>query len=319
MAQVRPAADRPRANVGELAQRALLDAYAPASVLANRKHQGLYYFGPTDLYLKMPAGVASQDLLAAAREGLRPAIRAAFDKAGQPAVGHRRPGDARRPRVAVTVTAQIVKHDDEELVLLSFRRPAGDTNQTSKRWSSRWPTPRGLTRTEQELDATRKELEDAIRDRETAEEEIRAINEEAMSVSEEFQTTNEELETSREELQSLNEELTALNSQLQETLEPASGRRERPREHSEQRRRRDPVPRRKSPHPLLHPGGESAVQRDHLRRRPPARRSGAAFRRRASAGRCKAGARQSRADHARDRGGERRLVHLPHPAVPDQG
>ena len=214
---------KPRANVAELAQRVLLDAYAPASVLANRKHQGLYYFGPTDLYLRMPAGVASQDLLAAAREGLRPAVRAAFDRAGQPAS---RPVAGRVTRdghsVAVSVTAQIVTHDDEELVLLSFRDlpahqvPEHLTNVEAAVdpvvESSR------LTRTEQELDATRKELEEAIRDRETAEEEVRAINEEAMSVSEEFQTTNEELETSREELQSLNEELTALNSQLQETL-----------------------------------------------------------------------------------------------------
>jgi two-component system CheB/CheR fusion protein len=45
---------RPRVSVGELAQRLLLEAYAPASVLANRKHKGLFYFGSTDLYLKMP-------------------------------------------------------------------------------------------------------------------------------------------------------------------------------------------------------------------------------------------------------------------------
>ena len=214
---------RPRANVGELAQRLLLDAYAPASVLANRKHQGLYYFGPTDLYLRMPAGMASQDLLAAAREGLRPAIRAAFDRASRPpssAVAGRVTRDGQS--VAVSVTAQIVTHGDEELVLLSFRdlpeheAPEHEANVAAVAEpvaeSSR------LVRTEQELDATREELEEAIRDRETAEEEIRAINEEAMSVSEEFQTTNEELETSREELQSLNEELTALNSQLHEAL-----------------------------------------------------------------------------------------------------
>ncbi|MGA3000782.1 MAG: chemotaxis protein CheB [Acetobacteraceae bacterium] len=209
---------RPRATVADFAQRLLLDSYAPASVLANRKHQGLYYFGPTDRYLRTPAGVASHDLLAAAREGLRPAIRAAFDKASQ------EPGDAiaahlmRDSRsVAVTVNAQIVKHDDEELVLLSFR-DLPEHAQTSEAVVEPAEDATRLARTEQELDATRKELEEAIRDREIAEEENRATNEEAMSVSEEFQTTNEELETSREELQSLNEELTALNGQLQEAL-----------------------------------------------------------------------------------------------------
>ena len=111
MAQVR-AADRrrPRASVGDLAQRSLLDAYAPASVLANRKHQGLYYFGPTDLYLKMPAGAASHDLLASAREGLRPAIRAAFEQ-GEPRARSAPVAIAGRVTrnghsVAVTVSAQ---------------------------------------------------------------------------------------------------------------------------------------------------------------------------------------------------------------------
>jgi two-component system CheB/CheR fusion protein len=145
----------------------------------------------------------------------------AFDRAAMRATEtggrHRRPRSARWPNVAVTVSARLVKNDDEELVLLSFRdRHRAQTEiRCDARAGRRAPR---IARTEQELDATRKELEEAIRDRETAEDEIRAINEEAMSVSEEFQTTNEELETSREELQSLNEELTALNSQLQETL-----------------------------------------------------------------------------------------------------
>jgi two-component system CheB/CheR fusion protein len=212
---------QPHVSVSDVAQRALLEAHAPASVLATRKHKGLYYFGPTDLYLKMPPGVAGQDLLASAREGLRPAIRMAFDRTSQagwkPEVtvaGHvLRDGRA----VAVTVSARVVKNDDEEFILLSFREPPEHERQPGTMIDPVADAPR-LARTEQELDATRKELEEAIRDREIAEQEIHAINEEAMSVSEEFQTTNEELETSREELQSLNEELTALNSQLQETL-----------------------------------------------------------------------------------------------------
>jgi two-component system, chemotaxis family, CheB/CheR fusion protein len=208
-------------NVSELAQRLLLESYAPASVLVNHKHQGLYYFGPTDLYLKMPAGVANLDLLAAAREGLRPAIRTAFEKASQGqeravAVAGRVKRNGRS--IAVSVTAQPVKSDGGELVLLSFRDvpPRG---QTTEALIEPPADASRIAQVEQELDATRKELEDAVHDREAAEEEVRTINEEAMSVNEEFQTTNEELETSKEELQSLNEELTALNGQLQETLD----------------------------------------------------------------------------------------------------
>src|SRR4029077_7269767 len=46
----------PRANAGDLARQALLDAYAPASVLINARHEGLYFFGPIDRYLKIAAG-----------------------------------------------------------------------------------------------------------------------------------------------------------------------------------------------------------------------------------------------------------------------
>jgi two-component system CheB/CheR fusion protein len=183
-------------------------------------HQALYHFGPTDLFLKVPSGAASLDLLASAREGLRPAIRAALDEVRQAqdepiAVVGRVKRDNRF--VAVTVRAQAVQNDGEDMVLLSFVE-VPKHEQTSTSVIEPPADASRLAQVEQELDATRRELSDAVRDRETAEEEIRAVHEEAMSVNEEFQTTNEELETSKEELQSLNEELTALNSQLQETL-----------------------------------------------------------------------------------------------------
>ena len=73
----------PRTKIGDLAQQALLDAYAPASVLINARHEGLYYFGPVDRYLKVAAGEASRDLFAMARDGLRTKLRAAIRQAGQ--------------------------------------------------------------------------------------------------------------------------------------------------------------------------------------------------------------------------------------------
>jgi two-component system CheB/CheR fusion protein len=212
---------RARAGVSNLTLRVLAETYAPASVMATRKHQGLYYFGRIDLYLKTPTGPPSNDLLASAREGLRPAIFAAFERAGDTSKGSPVAIAARVVRdgrsIPVTVNAQAVVNDGEELVLLSFRDAPQHEPKPETAAELVADVPR-LARLEQELDAVRQELEESTHDREIAEEEIRAINEEAMSASEEFQTTNEELETSREELQSLNEELTALNGQLQETL-----------------------------------------------------------------------------------------------------
>ena len=235
---VRPAA-RPRAEIGESAQRLLLDAFAPASVLVNRKHQGLYYFGPTDRYLKMPAGRASQDLLASAREGLRPAIRNALEQVSEGQELKRTVSLISRMKrngseVAVTVSARRVEMDGEQMILLSFVDAPERKTVVAAELSA---DASRIAQVEQELDMTRRDLEIAIRDRETAEEEIRAINEEAMSANEEFQTTNEELETSKEE---------------------------------QQYSRRHAVPRRETQHPLLHPRGEGGLQHNRYGYRPPA-------------------------------------------------
>src|SRR5205814_408363 len=66
-----PMATGPRPKIGELAQQALLEAYAPASVLINARHEGLFFFGPVDRYLQVAPGEASRDVLAMARDGLR--------------------------------------------------------------------------------------------------------------------------------------------------------------------------------------------------------------------------------------------------------
>src|SRR5271163_3066601 len=218
--QTRPAAAQ-GISARDLTQQLLLDSYAPASVLINRKHECLYFSGPTDRYLRVAAGEPSRDLFAMAREGLRDKLRAAIRQASRE---HARTivtgaqtsfaGSA----VAVRIEVHPVQSEGEELLLVSFvdepeREPRPGQSVEPGDDLSR------IAELEQELDATRKELQSAIHELEIANEEQKAVNQEAMSANEEFQSTNEELMTSREELQSLNEELTALNSQLQETLE----------------------------------------------------------------------------------------------------
>ena len=210
-----------RVGFGELSQRALLEAYAPASVLINAKHEGLYYFGSVDRYLKVASGEDTRDVLAMAREGLRAKLRSAIQRAKQnharvTVTGAQLKRDGRS--VGVSITALPVEGDNEELLLVSFiDNPTSDVSLARPVESA--ADASRVAQLEQELAATREDLQSAIRDLEIANEEQKAINEEAMSVNEEFQSTNEELETSKEELQSLNEELTALNSQLHETVE----------------------------------------------------------------------------------------------------
>ncbi len=209
-----------QAALAELCRRLVIESYAPAAVLINRRHECLYSLGPTDRYLRVAPGSPTQDLLAMARPGMRSKLMSAIQQAiesnarvvvagGQ--IKHN--GGALWFSLAVTP----VQSEVEDLLLICF---VDEPRKESKQ--GRIDGPRDVSRVaelERELEATRAELQGALRNLEIADEEHKVINEEAMSSNEEYQSTNEELLTSKEELQSLNEELTALNTQLQETLE----------------------------------------------------------------------------------------------------
>jgi two-component system CheB/CheR fusion protein len=209
-----------QAILADLCRRLVIETYAPAAVLINRKNECLYFLGPTDRYLHVAPGHPSHDLLAMADLEMRTKLRSAIQQALQanvPAVvsGGRvnRNGNVLQFRIAV----QPVVNEGEELLLICFIDEA-----EPERKASRPSGPRDAARVadlERELEVARTELRNAIHDLEISSEEQKAINEEALSVNEEYQSTNEELLMSKEELQSLNEELTALNNQLQETLE----------------------------------------------------------------------------------------------------
>ena len=209
-----------QAALADLCRRLVMETYAPAAVLINRKHECLYSLGPTDRYLRVAPGHPTHDLLAMVRQDMRTKLRSAIQMASQGNArivvpGGRTNHDGNPGSFSIAV--QPVLSEGEELLLICF---IDDPKQERKR--ARPITPQDTSRVaelEQELEATRTELQGAIRNLEISSEEQKAINEEALSVNEEYQSTNEELMTSKEELQSLNEELTALNGQLQETLE----------------------------------------------------------------------------------------------------
>lgn len=205
--------------LAELSRLKVIEAFAPAVVLINNRHEWLYALGPVERYLRVPAGVLSSDLLTLVPQSLRTRLRSSLQLAS----------DENRPVVAVgaridapgisgsfNIEVMPVQNEGEQLLLVCFVDVPAPTERRGRRTADDGPRVAEL---EQELAATRLELRGAIHNLESSTEEQQAINEEALSVNEEYQSTNEELLTSKEELQSLNEELTALNSQLQETLE----------------------------------------------------------------------------------------------------
>jgi two-component system CheB/CheR fusion protein len=212
----RNAAPSRQAVLADLCQRLVLEAYAPAAVLINRKYECLYSLGPTDRYLRVAPGLPTHDLLAMTRDDMRIRLRSAIQQAtqtnGPVAVAG---GQTNRDGGAVPfdIAVQPASSGGEDLLLVSFI-DGPRLESTAGRLSASQPPD-----LKQELEATRAELQGAIRNLEISNEEQKAINEEALSNQEEYQSTNEELLTSKEELQALNEELTALNGQLHETLE----------------------------------------------------------------------------------------------------
>ena len=209
-----------QALLAELCRRLVTDSFAPAAALVNRKLECLFSLGPVDRFLQVPAGTATHDLLAMAREDIRTRLRAAIKRANHDNARVVIPGGRTTHEGQVLLfdlDIQPVLNDGENLLLICFvERPASDLPRAGTVSKA---DAKGIAALERELDATRAELQGAIRSLEISNEDQKAVNEEALSVQEEFQSTNEELLTSKEELQSLNEELTALNSQLQETLE----------------------------------------------------------------------------------------------------
>jgi two-component system CheB/CheR fusion protein len=68
-------------NVREMAERLILDEYAPPCVFIDEKYDILYFHGSTDRYLTQPSGKPSVNLITMAREDLRYQLSAALTKA----------------------------------------------------------------------------------------------------------------------------------------------------------------------------------------------------------------------------------------------
>ena len=209
----------------EITQQHLLQEFAPAAVLVNRKHQVLHFSGSTSRYLEQPSGAPTQDLLTLARHELRAKLRIALRRV---AAEHQRiiVEDAHVVRDGVNVRAKIslkplkVPRLADALVLITFEdHPGALLSDNDKKVVATGSDASLIQQMEDELHITREDLQSNIEELESANEELQAANEEVMSVNEELQSTNEEMETSKEELQSMNEELTTVNNQYKEKVE----------------------------------------------------------------------------------------------------
>ena len=78
---VPPARPEPRSHPPEaLAERFLVERYAPPGVVINEKYEVIHTSSRTSRFLEVPVGEPTRDILKMAREELRPALRAAIYK-----------------------------------------------------------------------------------------------------------------------------------------------------------------------------------------------------------------------------------------------
>ncbi|HNW82692.1 MAG TPA: chemotaxis protein CheB [bacterium] len=204
-----------------LAEQALLQRFAPASVMVNEKGDILYITGKTGKYLEPVAGKANWNIHVMARSGLQSELPGAFRKAKQtldPIILHNIKFGTNGGTQFVDVTIQRIEAPGSArcLIMVVFNDvPIIIKNENVLSKTGKKRTSEKQKELELEL---RRSLEDhqSIREEmQTAQEELKSTNEELQSTNEELQSTNEELTTSKEEMQSLNEELQTVNAELQ--------------------------------------------------------------------------------------------------------
>jgi two-component system, chemotaxis family, CheB/CheR fusion protein len=268
-------------RTAEIAQRALANRFAPASVMIDRGHRIVYFHGATDEYLVHPPGQPTRDLFAMAREGLRTKLRAAVQSAARDdhpvtITAQINPGHAGR-RVMVTVSP-ILSRQSEGMLLVTFEEQRAEATSAS----TGSPAAGTLSQATQ--------ADEAAMEREF-ETELKSIRDELSHTIEELETSNEELKASNEEITSINEELQSANEELD--VEGRAAVAERGAEHRQQpaaaqgRRARgnhqrsfqsvdqhgdcDRVPRPPVPDTLCHPG-DAKAHGHHSGRRGPSDR-----------------------------------------------
>jgi PAS domain S-box-containing protein len=215
-------------NMERLADRVLVQRFAPLGVLCNDKGDILYLSGRAGKYLEPAVGKANLNIFAMARDGLRYELSSAFSSA------------LRENRVVSVNSVPVGTNGETQLVDLTVQRMLEPKELrgtlmvviTDVAAVGGLKTPPGKVRKltepirvaelEQDLQRAREEVQTTREEMQTSQEELMSTNEELQSANEELQSTIEELTTSKEEMHSLNEELQTVNHELQSKVDELS-------------------------------------------------------------------------------------------------
>lgn len=226
LAPISAAVTRPIFRIASLADRKIVENYAPPGVVVNENLEILYYRGRTQLYLEQPSGAPTHHILRMVRPDLRGPLKSAIehaDSSGEVSSTIAQV-EGSPPRFVTLIVHPIYEPESRArclLILFKERErelPIGAAVAPVVNESS----DDRVRQLAQELALTKDYLQSTIEEVERANEDLKCANEELQSSIEELQSTNEELETSKEEMQSTNEELITLNEELQNRMRELS-------------------------------------------------------------------------------------------------
>lgn len=200
-----------------MADRLMLDQFAPPAVLVDAEGDILYVSGRTGRFLEPAAGKANWNVHAMAREGLRGPLTLALREclaSGQRS--ERRGLLLQADGVSLDLQVRPVSLPGHgPLALLVFMDCQPMLPAAGARKGRRGAAEQALQAAQEELQALREEMR-------SSQEELQSTNEELQSTNEEMQSANEELTTSKEEMQAMNEELQTVNAELLSKLDDLS-------------------------------------------------------------------------------------------------
>ncbi len=208
-------------NITNLAEKELLDIYAPPSAIITDFGEILYIHGRLGNYLEPAPGKAKLNITDMAREGLKFELNSAIQNAIS------KKSDVRLEKLRVknngghifiNLTVKPLKLETtKDMLIVSFEdvQLQEDAKEDMVKLDMTIKGDEKIRELENDLKLTKERLNITIEEMKSSNEELRSANEELQSMNEEAQSTNEELETSKEELQSINEEMVTVNNELQ--------------------------------------------------------------------------------------------------------
>jgi two-component system CheB/CheR fusion protein len=213
-----PAATGQPPSLVDEGTRELLSRYAPLTLLVSPSRQLLHAWGPTERYLRVPAGQVNLDVTRLLPERLSGVAGHTLSAVTRQRIPHEAPPlrlDLASGPVLVRVVGRPLSHeqDGDPCVLLSFEE-LGEPGEDKLPGPASEAEITRLAELERELADSRASLQGHIEEMEATNEELQATNEELMSSNEELQSTNEELQSVNEELFTVNAEYNAKLDQV---------------------------------------------------------------------------------------------------------